>query len=164
MTERSARHLLPFILPGQAQKEAFHNEALAAIDGLLHPAAEGFAAIPPAHPESGQAWLVAAGAGGAWAGHDQALAVATDGGWRFHPPRVGMAIWDSSAGLVRRWTGTAWSEGSVAASALMVGGQQVVASRQPAVPSPSGGTTIDVEARAALEAIIVTLKSHGLID
>ena len=33
MTERSTRFALPFILPGQAQKEAFHNEAVAAIDG-----------------------------------------------------------------------------------------------------------------------------------
>jgi hypothetical protein len=44
MTERSARFGLPFILPGQAQKEVFHNEALAALDGLVHAAVSGSAA------------------------------------------------------------------------------------------------------------------------
>lgn len=32
MTDTSARFALPLILPGQAQKEIFHNEALALLD------------------------------------------------------------------------------------------------------------------------------------
>ena len=49
-------------------------------------------------------------------------------------------------------------------AALLIGGEQVVGPRQPDIPSPSGGTTIDAEARAAIGLLIVTLKSHGLID
>ena len=39
-----------------------------------------------------------------------------------------------------------------------------VGARLPAVASPSGGTTIDTEARAAIAALIATLKSHGLTE
>ncbi len=63
-----------------------------------------------------------------------------------------------------RWAGNGWSEGTLPASALLIGGQQVVGPRLPQVPSPSGGTTIDAEARAAIAALIATLKSHGLTD
>jgi hypothetical protein len=47
---------------------------------------------------------------------------------------------------------------------LVVGGLKVVGERQPAVPSPSGGTVIDEEARAAIASLTAALKSHGLID
>ena len=63
-----------------------------------------------------------------------------------------------------RWTDGGWNAGEVAAAAILVGGQQVVGTRQPDVPSPSGGTIIDAEARATLDALIATLMSHGLID
>jgi hypothetical protein len=46
----------------------------------------------------------------------------------------------------------------------VIDGQQVVGPRLPDVPSPSGGTIIDAEARAAVDALIATLKSHGLIE
>jgi hypothetical protein len=164
MTEQSARFALPFILPGQAQKELFHNEALAAVDGLLHPAVEGSAAAPPAEPEEGACWSVAAGASGAWQGQDGRLALATAGGWRFLTPVTGMSMWDKAAGFERRWTGTAWSDGKVAAAGLAVGGQQVVGPRLPALAEPAGGTVADVEARAAIAALIVALRSHGLTD
>jgi hypothetical protein len=52
----------------------------------------------------------------------------------------------------------------LACSGIVVGGERVVGARQPAVPSPSGGTVIDVEARAALAALTAALMSHGLID
>jgi hypothetical protein len=49
-------------------------------------------------------------------------------------------------------------------AALTIGGEQVVGPRQADVPSPSGGTTFDPEARSAIGVLIATLKSHGLID
>jgi hypothetical protein len=50
------------------------------------------------------------------------------------------------------------------AAALTVNGQQVVGPRRPAIASPSGGATIDVEARAAIDVLIATFMSHGLTD
>jgi len=61
-------------------------------------------------------------------------------------------------------SGAAWIAGSWPVATLSVAGQQVVAQSQPDVPSPSGGTTIGSEARVAIDLVIVTLKSHGLID
>jgi hypothetical protein len=165
MTDASPRFALPFILPGQAQKELFHNEALIAVDTLLHAAVESDpAAAPPSAPETGQAWVVADGAGAAWTGRAQSLASWTGGGWRFTAPVAGMIVWNKTAGHWLQWTGTGWSSGELPATKLVVAGQQVVGPRQPTVPSPSGGTIIDPEARAALDGVIVALKAHGLID
>jgi len=165
MTDSSARFALPFILPGQAQKEAYHNEALALIDAALHACVEqGPLATPPAAPAEGHSWIVAAGATGAWAGEDDRLACRTGGGWRFVAPVPGMLVWNKADGLWLHWTGSGWSDGSLPAAALVIAGQQVVGPRLPDVPSPSGGTTIDAEARASVDALIATLKSHGLID
>lgn len=165
MSDATQRFALPFILPGQAQKELFHNEALTAVDLVLHAAVEGAPLIAaPLDPDIGACWLVAAGATGEWLGRDGSLAGWTEGGWRFVNPTPGMCVWDKAAGLHRRWTGTGWSAGEVAAARIIIAGQQVVGARQPAVPSPSDGTTIDQEARAAIAAITVALKTHGLID
>lgn len=165
MTDTSARFALPFILPGQAQKEAYHNEALALIDAALHAAIEGEPlAAPPGGPVPGQCWIVAEGASGAWAGKADALACWTAGGWRFVTPVAGMLAWNKTDGVWLHWAESSWSDGSLPATALSIGGQQVVGPRLPDVPSPSGGTTIDAEARGAIDALIATLKSHGLID
>ena len=165
MAEASARFALPLLVPGQAQKELYHNEALTVIDATLHASAEaGPQTEPPAAPAPGQSWIVAAGAIGSWSGQEGALASWTAGGWRFVPPREGMMVWNKAVGCWLHWTGTGWSDGYLPATALRIDGQQVVGNRQPAVPNPSGGTIIDAEGRAAIAAVIATLKSHGLIE
>ena len=165
MTERSARFGFPFILPGQAQKEIYHNEALAMADSLIHPVVEGPPqAVPPAAPGEGRCWIAAAGATGAWSGQENRLATWTSAGWRFLAPVPGLLAWNRAAGHWLHWSGTAWSNGILPTAGLSVGGKQVVGARGSAVPSPSGGTTIDAEARASLQAVIVALKTHGLID
>ena len=164
MEALSPRFALPYILPGQAQKEHFHNEALLRIDAALGAAAEGVVANPPAEPAEGACWIVAAGATGAWAGRGNFLAMWTPSGWRFIAPATGLRVWNQAAAAEWRWSGSAWTAGELFGSALVVKGEQVVGERQPAVPSPSGGTIIDAEARAAIDQILVALKSHGLID
>ena len=165
MSEATPRHQLPFLIPGQAQKEFFHNEALSRIDAALHPAIEAAGGgDPPAAPSEGQAWIVGPDPAGAWQGQQDALATWTASGWRFLAPIEGMSVWNRAHNYPMRWDGGGWTAGELACSALTVGGLQVVSQRQPAVPSPSGGTVIDAEARQAIAAIIATLMSHGLTD
>jgi hypothetical protein len=165
MTETSARFALPLLLPGQAQKEAFHNEALTLLDAALHACVAGdpTSDIPP-DPMPGESWIVASAPSGAWAGKAGSLATWTEGGWRFTAPVPGMTAWNIDSGYRLLWTGAGWSNGEWPVSRLTIGGQQVVGERLETVPSPSGGTIIDVEARAAVDAVIVALRTHGLIE
>lgn len=164
MTETSGRFALPFIQAGQAQKEFFHNEALALIDAALHPVALTIGDNdPPSAPLNGQCWIVGAAPTGGWAGQAHALAAWTAGGWRFITPRRGMTVWLASTQVWAWHDGDAWLEGVMPAAAIRIGGQQVVGAREAAIAAPSAGTTIDGEARAAIAAILAALQNHGLI-
>jgi len=164
MADNTARFALPFILPGQAQKELYHNEALQLIDTLAHTCVEDdpLAVVPP-EPEEGQCWIVGPGASGAWTGHEDELACWSTAGWRFIPPQIGMSAWNRATGYWIHFVEAGWSSGELPVSRLEVAGCQVVGERQQAIVSPSGGATIDAEARGAVSQIIAALMSHGLI-
>ncbi|HEX8467079.1 MAG TPA: DUF2793 domain-containing protein [Allosphingosinicella sp.] len=165
MADTTPRFALPFILPGQAQKELFHNEALARIDLALHPAVEGPpAGEPPSAPAAGDCWIVAPAATGDWSGRDNMLAIWTEGGWRFLAPPAGTSAWNKASAVPLLWDGSQWRAGELACTALLVNGVKVVGERLPGVASPSGGTIIDVEARVAINALTAVLMSHGLIE
>jgi len=53
--------------------------------------------------------------------------------------------------------------GSPAGGYLKINQQQVVQTRQAAVADASGGTTVDAEARAAINALLARIRTHGLI-
>ena len=160
MTETSARFGLPHIMPGQAQKEVFHNEAIMLIDAALHPAAETLGDnVPPATPQIGQIWIVGASPTGAWAGKAGTLAAWTAGGWRFIAPVEGMRVALRGTGLAATRTASGWEQGVVRASSVAIGGVQVVGARQPAIPSlPTGN-----EIREVVNAVLAALRAHGLI-
>lgn len=162
--DTTARLALPLLQPGQAQKEIWHNEALALLDLLVQPAAVATAATtPPAAPVAGQCWVLGAAPAGAWSGQAQAVAGWTAGGWRFAPAVEGMTLWvGGSAGFVRFADG-AWTAGALRGSTLTLAGDQVVGARQPAIAGPGGGGTTDAAARTAIEAILTVLRTHGLI-
>jgi Protein of unknown function (DUF2793) len=131
------------MLAGQAQKEGFVNETSARIDALLHGAIEGEAATPPATPAEGQCWLVGPGPAGDWAGQAGKIAARQAGNWLFFAPRDGMKLLNRATGQEQRYSG-AWQ----------------VATRPAA---PSGGTTVDAEARGAIAAILASLTTAGII-
>ena len=117
---------------------------------------------PPASPAPGACYLVAIGATGAWAGKDQMLAGYSEGGWRYVAPIEGMRLLDRVSGqVVLRRSGT-WETGIVRAQEFQVGGITVVRARQPAIADPVGGSTIDVQGRAAIASILAMLRTHGL--
>lgn len=165
MTDSTPRFTLPLLQPGQAQKEQFHNEAVIGIDTLLHLAVASIATnIPPDAPVVGDAWIVGSAPSGAWTGKAGAIASWTTGGWRFLSPRAGMAAWLMDAGRWGWHDGYAWHDGALPSAGLRVGGLPVVGTRQPAIPSPSGGTSIDTEARVAISSLLDALREHGLIS
>lgn len=164
MSDTTARFALPYIAPGQAQKEVAHNEALARIDAVLQASVLAMGTNdPPASPPIGGCWIVGTAPTGGWAGQGNALAIWTDGGWRFIVPTPGMVAWQVADGVPARFDGTAWRSGVVTATGIEIGGVQVVGPRQPAIAAPSGGTVIDAEARKAISVILLTLSAHGLI-
>ena len=111
----------------------------------------------------GACYLVAEGATGAWAGQDGAIAAFSDGGWRFVAPVEGMQLLDRASGqMVVRRNGS-WESGIVRAQEVRINGLTVVRERQAAVPDPAGGSVIDAQCRAAVAAILATLRTHGLI-
>jgi hypothetical protein len=160
----SDRLKLPLLNVAQAQKEMTHNEALALLDIAVQPVVQSIApASVPATPVAGQCWIVGPTPAGDWLGQGGALAAWTAGGWRFVAPFEGMTVWSIADALVARRAGAAWVVGQMTANKIIVGGQQVVGSRAGAIAAVSGGTVIDVQARAAVAAIVAALTTHGLI-
>lgn len=163
--DSTSRLALPLLDPGQAQKEMSHNEALARLDLLVQPVVVAVGTDdPPATPAPGQCWIVGDAPTGAWAGNAGALAGWTDGGWRFVAPSKGMAVAIGGTGVSARFAAGGWRVGELVGSAVLIAGQQVVGPRAAAIPLPSGGTTVDGEARAAIDALIAALVNHGLIS
>lgn len=142
-TSTSPRFDLPFLFAGQSQKEVTVNEALLRSDILLHPVVEGTVSSPPASPSVGQCWIVGSSAADAFAGRESAIAGWTEGGWRMIAPRRGMRVYDIAHGGFRLFTDT-WTN-----------------TMAPGVPT--GGTTIDVQARATLNSLIELLKTAGVL-
>jgi hypothetical protein len=162
--DTTPRWALPLLFAGQAQKEIFHNEALVLIDALLHGRAESAdLGAPPADPAPGQCWIVAAGAAGAWAGQAGAIACWTGGGWRFVPPRAGLSIEIADRGHALRHDGAAWRDGAIRDDGVYLDDERVIAQRQPGISAPTGGATIDAEARSTIADILAMLRIHGLI-
>jgi hypothetical protein len=48
-------------------------------------------------------------------------------------------------------------------TSLVLNGVQLVGARGTAISAPTGGAVIDVQARAAISAILSSLRTHGLI-
>lgn len=162
--ETTARLAMPLLQPGQAQKELYHNEALALLDIAVQPAVEAVGIdTPPAEPALGQCWIVGPAPVGAWAGRAAALAGWTSGGWRFVAARDGLSAWSRADAQPVRFDGAGWRIGELRGAALVIGGVQVVGARGSAITEPVGGTTIDAEGRAAISAILNALRTHGLI-
>ena len=142
-TARTARLDLPFLFPGQAQKEAFVNEALARLDALVQPAVLDERDDPPADPAPGDSHIVGTAPTGDWAQHAGALATWAESQWLFVSPRAGMGVFDQASGSLARYAqGDGWT-------------------RAQAPVEPSGGPVIDAEMRAAFAALIAGLRSLG---
>ena len=159
------RLVLPFIVPGQAQKDLFHNESLQLLDAVVAAAVEGLPqAAPPASPAVGSCYIVASSPSGDWAGQAGKLAAYTSGGWRFVAPCDGMTAIVRSSGSTAVYRNGSWEIGKLRGSEVMVDGTKVVGARGAAIASPTGGAIADAEARTAIGQILAAMRGHGLIE
>jgi Protein of unknown function (DUF2793) len=143
----SARHQLPLLISGQAQKELTHNEALLRVDALLHPVAEAQLNAPPlinAQTIAGQCWLIGTAPTAEWAGKSNQIAYWTGGSWRYCAPVQGMRLRIKASGLEITYINNAWTVPVT-------------------ISNPSGGGVVDAEARTAINAILVRLRQTGEI-
>lgn len=141
-----------------------HNEALLVLETLVGGAVEEPPrSSPPTARQTGACYIIGQNPTGDWVGKAGQIAAWTPGGWRFIVPADGINLWVRSTGVTAGYRSGVWEIGPVRASSVMVAGQQVVGTQQPAIAAPSGGTTIDGEARASISAILSALRQHGLI-
>ena len=119
---------------------------------------------PPASPVNGVLYRVAtAGASGAFAGHEGALAGWSAGGWRFVMPVEGMRLTDRASGVELAFRGGGWTSGSIRATEILVGGTKVLGARGNAIPDARGKLrSIRRRAPRSLR-ILAALRTHGLI-
>ncbi|MCH9806958.1 MAG: DUF2793 domain-containing protein [Alphaproteobacteria bacterium] len=100
---------LPYLIAAQAQKHVTHNEALRALDAIVHLAVDDRdLTAPPASPSDGERYLVAASATGDWAGHDGEIAAFQDGAWMYYSPKEGWIAWVSDEDAAIAFDGTNW--------------------------------------------------------
>ena len=143
-TNTTPRHNLPFLFAGQSQKEFTVNEALARIDLLLHVAVAGEVNQPPAESAPGTCYLVGDLPTGPFAGHAAEITGWDGQQWTFAKPNQGMRVKDLSSGQICFYE-DGWQ-------------------RLAAPPAPSGGSTIDTEARQALSDLCAILRTYGLFS
>ena len=139
------RHGLPLLFAGQTQKEFFINEALMRLDSLCATMVLEQRNDPPvAGMQAGQIWLVGPQPSGAWAGFPLHLAAWSENGWRLMEPFLGQRVFDVGLACSRFYVDGDWSV-------------------PVAAPTTSGGTVIDIEARAALALIVDALVNSTLL-
>lgn len=100
---------LPYILPAQAQKHVTHNEALRKLDAIVQLVVQDRTRVaPPASPVEGDRHIIAAGAGGPWAGQSGRVALFQDGDWAFLTPLAGWRAYVLDEGAMAVWDGLTW--------------------------------------------------------
>jgi hypothetical protein len=156
---------LPFLSAGQAQKEVFVNEALQILDIVAAAAVEEPPrATPPDTPQVGDTYIVSASPSGDWTGKAYCLAAFTTGGWRFVAPNDGLFVLEKLSGSYLTYREGGWEVGVIRGASLVIDGSQVVGPRALAIPDPSGGSTVDNEARMTLRKVLAALRGHGLVE
>jgi hypothetical protein len=162
--DETIRWALPLLASGQAQKEITHNEAIGAIDRLLHLAVLSRSmSAPPLQPASGDAYIVGASPTGAWSGADGQLASFDGYGWILSAPKAGCIAWVADEQQFAVHAGGDWLIGGWPTRGLLIGGRTVLAAAPQHVAGPEGGTVVDTEVRAALSELLVALRHQSVI-
>lgn len=138
---------LPFLQPSQAQKHVTHNESLQLLDVLVQLVVQDRGLFsPPAIAVEGACYIVNSGSSGAWAGHDNEIAVSIDNIWKFIAPKIGWMARVPSENLNIQFDGADWISVSDVAQT---------------VPEIGVNTSSDITNRLAVSAAATLLTHEG---
>jgi hypothetical protein len=100
---------LSYIVSSQAQKEITHNGALNDLDFTAQMSViDTTLSTPPATPNTGDSYIIAASPTGAWTGFANCVA-GYYGGWVIKTPVAGWRAWVRNGNRVLYYTGSAWA-------------------------------------------------------
>jgi hypothetical protein len=100
---------MAYIASSQAQKEVTHNDALNDLDFMAQASAlDHTISTPPATPNTGDTYIIAASPTGAWTGYTNAVA-GYYSGWRIKTPLTGWMAWTRNDSRVLYYNGSAWA-------------------------------------------------------
>lgn len=106
----SPRLGLPYMASQQAQKQLTYNEAIRGLDTLVQLSAKSrTTTAPPGSPVTGDTYIVAPSATGAWTGKDGKIASFVDGGWDFRTPANGWLAYIVDTAQIAICQSGAWS-------------------------------------------------------
>jgi len=109
--ETSSRFGLPYIMPGQAQKHVTHNEAIRALDALLHISVQARnIGSPPEAPSEGESYLIGSAPIGEFADKADYIARFIEGAWMYYAPVQGLIVNVENEALCVIWRGNGWAE------------------------------------------------------
>ncbi len=116
----STGHLgLPYIDAAQSQKHVTHNDALRALDLIIHLSVLSRNMItPPSAPAADARYLVGIAATGAFVGFDGNVAAFQDGAWNFKAPQTGWRVYVEAESALLIYDGAAWHDLGWAVHAL----------------------------------------------
>lgn len=101
---------LTYVEAAQSQKHVPVNEAFRSLDVLVQPTVKDKdLTAPPGSPANGDAYIVGAGATGAWAGHADDVAAWYDNAWFFFPPKAGWVFYVQDESTDYAYSGSAWA-------------------------------------------------------
>lgn len=156
----------PFIAQQQVEPEVTHNESLIVLTALCKGVVNSAVDTPPGSPTDGDAYIVGSTPTGVWTGKANLIAIAYNGSWYFIPGfndagtqiaigarHEGITIYCQTTNALKLWTGSAWTTKYLT----------VVAAQQAAIADATGGSTVDTEARAALNDLLAKCRTLGLI-
>lgn len=100
---------IPLQEAGSRQTDAVQNAFANIVDAWLQCVVQSVGdTAPPGSPSNGNRYIVGTSATGAWATHDNALAVYRDG-WQFYAPKEGVAVKDLDSGDDYEFIAAAWT-------------------------------------------------------
>lgn len=100
---------LPYILSSQAQKHITHNDAIRALDALVHLSVlSNDLTVPPSTPSEGDRYIVHSNPSNEWIGQDNKIAAWQDGTWQFYAPQKGWVCWIENDENLLAFNGLNW--------------------------------------------------------